>query len=171
MQKSLKIGKHLSYRHYYMHLCKLFHNGGSKTVLKILSMMQSWIGLKFANLGQNNQILYKNREKMENICSIYIWGSNVVKVCTGVLLYLAKYISFDVWLNMPKIKHFLGKYNQISCKNRKNLGKNRRICICLCIRVKFCTVVVHKFSKDIIYDIKLDWSKIGQFLATYSNLG
>ena len=33
---------------------------------------------KFSNLGQNKQILYKNREKLENIHSIYIWGSNGV---------------------------------------------------------------------------------------------
>ena len=37
---------------------------------------------KIANLGQNNLILYKNCEKLENICSIYIWRSNGVKVCT-----------------------------------------------------------------------------------------
>ena len=72
-------------------------------------MKPGWIGLKSENLEQNNQILYKNRDKLENICSIYILGSNGVKVCTGVLHYLAKYISYDVWLNMSKIKHLLGK--------------------------------------------------------------
>ena len=35
-------------------------------------MMQNRIGLKLANLGQNNQILWKNYETLENICSIYI---------------------------------------------------------------------------------------------------
>ena len=109
-------------------------------------------------------------QKLENICSIYIWRSNGVKVCTGVLHYLAKYISYDFWFTMSKLNMF-GENNQILSKNRKNLEKNRRICICLCIRVKVCTVVVHKFSKDIIYDFKLDWPKIFQFLAKYSNLG
>ena len=133
--------------------------------------MPSWIGLKFANLGQNNQILYKNREKFEKICSIYIWRSNGVKICAGVPHYLAKYISYDVWLNMSKIKHVLGKYSNFMQKSQEFGKKNRRICICLCIRVKLCTVVGYKFSKDIIYDFNLDWSKISQFLEKYSNLG
>ena len=35
--------------------------------------------------------------------------------------------------------------------------------ICSCISVKFCTVLLHKFPKDIIFDIKLKRSKISKF--------
>ena len=37
--------------------------------------------------------------------------------------------------------------------------------ICSCISIKFCTMLIHKFSKDIIYDIKLKKSKISKFGA------
>ena len=122
--------------------------------------MRSWICIKFTNFGQNIQILFENREKMENICSIYMWEENGVKLCTGVLHNLTKYINYYVWLNMSQIR-LLGQNIQISCKNRRN-GKHCRIHI----SVKFCTVLVHKFSKDIIYDIKLNRSKISKWDKT-----
>ena len=40
----------------------------SKDIINVAQL--KWY--KFANFGQNNQILYKNREKLENICNIYI---------------------------------------------------------------------------------------------------
>ena len=53
--------------------------------------MRSWKGIKFANVGQNIQILFENREKLENIFSIYMWGGNGVKLLTcnslGYTLY------------------------------------------------------------------------------------
>ena len=82
-------------------------------------MMPSWIGIKFANLGQNNQIPYKNWEKLENICSIYIWGSNGVKVCTGYYITLQNILAMMSGLICPKWNMF-GENNQILCKNRKN---------------------------------------------------
>ena len=121
--------------------------------------MPSWIGLKFANLGQNNQILCENREKLENICSIYKWWVNGVKLCKGEIHHLTKYISYDVGLNMSQISLWV-KIVKFHAKNRKKNWKQCRIRICLCISVKFCTVLVHKFSKDIIYDIKLNMSKL-----------
>ena len=87
--------------------------------------MQSWIGLKFANLGQNIQILFENRDKLENICSIYMWGENGVKLSTGILHNLIKYINYYVGFNMSQII-LLGQDIQISCKNRKN-GQHWRI--------------------------------------------
>ena len=66
--------------------------------------MPSRIGLKFANLGQNNQILCENREKLENICSIYMWWVNGVKLCKGEIQNLTKCISYDVGLNMSQIR-------------------------------------------------------------------
>ena len=72
MQRSQEMGKHLSFPHLFMHWCKILHNGISKTFLKILSMMPNRIGLKFAIRGKIIKILYKNRGKLENICSIYI---------------------------------------------------------------------------------------------------
>ena len=117
MQKSLEIGNYFISTLLYA-LVKNFAQwwliNFSKDIIYEAKLNRSK-NCKFG--GQNNQILYKNRETLENICSIYILGSNGVKVCTGVLHYLAKYVSYDVWLNMSKIKHvFL-------CKNRKNLEK------------------------------------------------
>ena len=71
-------------------------------------MLPSWNGIKFANL-QNNQILYKNRENLENICIIYILGSSDVKVCTVVVHKFSKDIIYDFKLNMSKISQFGAK--------------------------------------------------------------
>ena len=75
-------------------------------------MLPNWNGIKFANFanfGQNNQVLYKNRENLENICSIYIWGSSGVKVCTVVVHKFSKDIIYDFKLNMSKISQFGAK--------------------------------------------------------------
>ena len=123
------------------------------------------IGLKFANLGQNIQILFENREKLENICSIYMWGENGVKLCTGVLHNLTKYINYYVGFNMSQII-FRGKIFKFHAKIAKmDSIVVYDIHICSCISVKFCTVLVHKFPKDIIYDIKLKRSRISNFEA------
>ena len=66
-------------------------------------------------------------------------------------------------LTCPKL-YFWGKIFKFHAKIAKN-GKHCRIHICSCISVKFCTVLVHKFSKDIINDIKLNRSKISKFGA------
>ena len=92
--------------------------------------MPSWIGLKFANLGQNNQILYKNREKLENICSIYIWGSNGVYVCTGVLNNLTIYVSYSMGLICPKLDILEQNSQILFLKKAPEIGKNCRIHIC-----------------------------------------
>ena len=93
--------------------------------------MRSWIGIKFANFGKNIQILFEYREKLENICSIYMWGENGVKLCTGVLHNLTKYINYYVSFNMSQIR-LLGQNIKILCKNCKK-GKHCRFHICSCI--------------------------------------
>ena len=72
-------------------------------------MLPNWNGIQFANFGQNNQILYKNREKLKNICNTYIWGSNGVKVCTVVVHKFSKDIIYDFKLNRSKISQFGAK--------------------------------------------------------------
>ena len=63
---------------------------------------------------------------------------------------------------VPKIA-ILGKIVQIMWKNREKWENISRIHICLCIGMKFCTVVVHILIKDISYDIRLNKSKTSQY--------
>ena len=67
---------------------------------------------------------------MENICSIYMWEENGVKLCTGVLHNLTKYINYYVWLNMSQIR-LLVQNIQISCK----IAEMESIVVSIFIRV------------------------------------
>ena len=60
---------------------------------------------------------------------------------------------------------FWGKIVQILCKNSEKWENISRIHICQYIGMKFCTVVVHILIKDLSYDIRLNKSKISQFLG------
>ena len=90
--------------------------------------MRSWTGIKFANLGQNLQILFENCDELENICSIYMLGENCVKLWTGVLHNITKYINFKI----SQIR-LLGQNIQISYKNRKK--KMESIVVSIFVRV------------------------------------
>ena len=75
---------------------------------------------KLCKFGQNNQILCKNREKLENSCSISILGSNGVNFHTGVLHNLTRYISYAIWIYISQI---FGQNSESLCKNRKKFRK------------------------------------------------
>ena len=87
-------------------------------------------------LGYNSRFLCKDREKLENVCSFYIWEqdksslggstpdrttahaqiplglatpSNSIIICTRLVRNLIKDIHYDNRLNMIKIRHFRAK--------------------------------------------------------------
>ena len=72
-------------------------------------MVQGSLYPKLDILGKNSPFLCKNRKKLENICRIYIQGSNGVQICTRVVHDLMKDISNDSRLNMSQIRHFRAK--------------------------------------------------------------
>ena len=62
--------------------------------------------------GKIVKILWKNREKKENICSIHIFWYIGIKFCTVVVHILNKDISYDSMLNKSKKCHFGVKYSK-----------------------------------------------------------
>ena len=76
-------------------------------LLMISAMMSSWIGPKFdfffgGGGGEIVKILCKNREKLENICSIYICWYIGIKFCTVLVHILTKDIIYDTKLKKSK---------------------------------------------------------------------
>ena len=53
-------------------------------------LIDFWEMMHLPFFGWYSKILCKNREKLENICSTYIWRLNGVRICTGVILWRIK---------------------------------------------------------------------------------
>ena len=86
----------------------------------ILAMMPSWIRPKLAIFGGKIvKILWKNREKWENSCSIHIFWYIGKKFCTVVVHILNKDISYDSKLNESTNESFWGKIFKFRAKMLK----------------------------------------------------
>ena len=135
----------------------------------ILALIPSCIGQDFTILGQNSQILCKNREKLENIISMHICWWIGTKVCNVVLHIITKNIKcmLQSWIRQDFVIY--GQNSQNSMQKSWQIGKYYQYPYLLLHLHLGSTVLLYSIIKIISCAAKWNRSRLCFFEAKWSN--